>query len=98
MANCEVPRCQEHYGCRLRGKGIQLSNSVTASKTKNWRPSVSVPPAVNAQIMYDERPGGIKMPILKADGSVLRHKEYVENKATIDATRARIRNSTPQGE
>ncbi|HRA85468.1 MAG TPA: hypothetical protein PLT40_14140 [Ilumatobacteraceae bacterium] len=48
--------------------------------------------------MYDERPGGIKMPILKADGSVLRHKEYVENKATIDATRARIRNSTPQGE
>ena len=60
-------------------------------------PKTVEPPAFNRQIMYDERPGGIKMPILKADGTVLRRKEYGENKKSIDANMRRIRGTqTPK--
>jgi len=56
-------------------------------------PTKVVPPAFNKQIMYDERPDGSKMPILKPNGDVLRRKEYGENRHTIEANRKRIRQS-----
>jgi len=93
MAMCEVPQCQEHYGCRLLGKGIQLSNSVTPSRTKNMRPTVSTPDSSRAAVVYDERPGGIKVPIMKADGSVLRSGEYQRDKTRIDAKLRNLRSS-----
>lgn len=88
---CDVPGCQEHYGCRLKNKGIQLSPRATASRTQNMRPEPVEPPAFNREIMYDERPGGYKMPILKPDGHVLRRKEYGERRSEITANMRRIR-------
>jgi hypothetical protein len=40
---------------------------------------------MNKTIMYDERPGGYKMPILKADGDVLRWKEYTEKRHKVES-------------
>jgi len=54
----------------------------------------SVPPSINANVIHDERPGGTRMPLLNMDGTVVRHKQYRDNKAAIDATRRRIRNDT----
>lgn len=90
--HCDDPEC---YGCRLEDKGIGLSNAITGSRTKNMRPTPSEPPSLNKQIMYDERPGGFKMPILKANGDPLRHKEWRENKKSIESNIRRIRTSSP---
>jgi hypothetical protein len=70
------------------------------TKTQNWRPNTqrTVPSSYNKQIMYDERPGGIKMPILKADGTVLRRYEFDEKRHQIDATRRRIRSGHTPGD
>lgn len=87
---CAVPGCQEHYGCQLRNKGIQLSNSVTPSRTKNWRPTQTAPDPSRAAIQYDERPGGIKVPFLKADGRPLRKGEMSKRKSDLAAE---VRNS-----
>ena len=35
--------------------------------------------------MYDERPGGKKMPMLKPDGNVLRRHEYERNRRKYDS-------------
>ena len=36
--------------------------------------------------MYDERPGGIKMPLIKPDGTVVRRKYYEEHRSQITRT------------
>jgi hypothetical protein len=95
---CQIPECMEHYGCRLRKKGIQLSPRATPTATQNWRPTPSEPPSLNAQIIYDERPGGVKMPLMNPDGTLVRHKQWRENRKTIEANIRRIRASTPEGE
>ncbi len=93
MAMCYEEDCTVHYGCRLRAKGLRVSPKATPTKTLNWRPTKSEPPASNKQIIYEDRPGGAKIPILKMDGEPLRGKEYRENKSTIDATIHSLRNS-----
>lgn len=90
---CQIPDCTDHYGCRLRNKGLQVSPRAQMTRTQNWRPTPSKPPSINKQIIYDERPGGGKMPVLKADGSVLRHKEYTENKHKVESTIRNLRTS-----
>ena len=84
---CE-PGCTnaEHYSCMLRSKGLQVSPRAQMTRTQNWRPTPSIPPSYNKQIMYDERPGGIKMPILKPDGTPVRRRYYDENKHQITNT------------
>jgi len=89
---CGDPDC---YGCQLRGKGIQLSNSVTPSRVKNMRPTPTPRSAENARVIYEDRPGGFKMPLLKSNGDPLRSKEFRENRRTIADTIQRIR--TPKG-
>lgn len=94
VGSCDTPDCG-HYACTLRAKGLQVSPRAETTKTQNWRPTKSVPPSRNAQIIYDERPGGYKMPLLKADGSVVRQREYDERKSEITSTIRRIRNTAP---
>jgi hypothetical protein len=98
FGSCTTPDCDEHYACRLRGKGLQVSPRATPSKTLNWKPTPAAPPTRNKQIMYDERPGGTKMPFLNADGSVLRQKQYDEHKHQIEANIRRIRNTPATGD
>lgn len=95
VGSCDVPDCDEHYACRLRGKGLQVSPRAESTKTQNWRPTKSEPPSRNKQIIYQDRPGGTKMPVLKADGTVLRQREYDEKRHVIDANIRRIRNTAP---
>jgi len=56
-------------------------------------PTKVEPPVRNKEIMYDERPGGFKLPILKPNGDVLRRKEYEEKRPAITSTIRRIRNT-----
>lgn len=77
---CEDPACEAHFSCRMRRKGIQVSPRATPTKSLNWKPSVSVPPAQNAEIIYSERVDGSRVPYLNADGAVIRHKEWREDK------------------
>lgn len=90
---CEIPNCVEHYACRLRNKGLQISPKAQSTRTLNWRPTKSVPPARNKELMYSERPDGSKMPILKSDGEHLRRREYDEKRVKIDNTIRQTRNS-----
>ena len=60
------------------------------SRTQNWRPTPSKPPAYNRELVYDVRPDGSKMPIMKADGTQLRRREYDEKSHQIDANLRRI--------
>lgn len=83
---CDVEQCSDesHYACRLRSKGLQVSPRAQMTRSQNWRPTKSEPPAFNRQIMYVDRPGGTKMPILKPDGTPLRRKEFGEKRHTVE--------------
>jgi len=70
--------CQEHFSCRMLSKGIQIAPSATPTATHNWVPTPSEPSSIRGAIQYDERPGGIKMPFLKSDGSVVRKADVFD--------------------
>ena len=78
MTICRVPGCTEHYGCRLRAKGVQIGTLATPSKDKHGTLTPTKPNPAWSKPVYDERPDGSKMPILKQDGSPLRVKEARE--------------------
>ena len=44
--------------------------------------------------MYDERPGGTKMPLLDSNGVIIRQKRWDENKAAFESTMRRNRSQT----
>lgn len=88
---CEIPDCAEHYACRLRNKGLQVSPRAQSTRTLNWRPTPSIPPARNRELMYSDRPDGSKMPIMTEDGTHIRRKQYDEQRHQIDANIRRIR-------
>jgi hypothetical protein len=92
IPKCDIEGCQEHYGCRLRNKGIQLSPKAQMSRMHNYRPAKKEPPAYNKTIIYEDRPGGTKMPLLNTDGSPVRQKQYDENKRQITSTIRATRN------
>jgi hypothetical protein len=93
MAICQIPGCEEHYACRLRGKGLQVSPRAMSTRTQNWRPTKSVPPKSNGELVYQDRPGGTKMPVFNPDGTQLYKRDYVADKRRIDNTIRQIRNS-----
>lgn len=83
MAICDIPGCEEHYGCRLRNKGIQLSPVATPTRHNRRKDRVE-PPSWNRAILYDERPGGYKMPVMNADLSPVRMKQASEQRRKIN--------------
>lgn len=84
MTMCVVPGCEEHYGCRLRSKGVSVSPRVGEARTRNWKPTPDTPPAHYANILYDERPGGTKMPVLNPDGTPVRHRQAQREAGKIE--------------
>lgn len=90
---CSIPGCQEHYGCRLSSKGIQVSPTATPSRVRNPVPVPHEPPSFNKQIMYEDRPGGTKIPLLNASGDVIRRKQYGENRHRYEAIRRQRHNA-----
>lgn len=91
MAVCDIPGCTEHYGCRLKSKGINASNALKSTRTLNLRPTPSIPPAHYRNVLTEERPGGFRMPIIKEDGSVIRHREAQAKEAKIKRDLERTR-------
>lgn len=83
--------CEDTYGCRLRRKGVQVSPKATPNRRNNIPPRQTFPPSVNKRIIYDERPGGVKMPIITETGAPLRHKRYQENRHKINDQLARVK-------
>lgn len=83
MAICDIPQCDEHYGCRLRNKGIYLSPAATPTRHNRRKDKVE-PSSWNKGILYDERPGGTKMPVLNADLSPVRMKQASEQRHKIN--------------
>lgn len=85
MTICNLDDCT-HYGCQLRRKGIQLSPRVGMStQSRNWRPRKDSPPSHYAEIQYDHRPGGTKIPLLNPDGTYVRGKQAYEQRRKIDS-------------
>jgi hypothetical protein len=83
---CEIEGCDEHYACQLRNKGLQVSPRVQMTRTQNWKPSkFSTPPARNKRLIYDERPGGYKMPVFNKEGLQMRGREYESKQHLVDA-------------
>lgn len=70
MSICTTVGCTEHYGCRLRAKGVQVSPLATPTRVQNrprtFRPTVE--PSWEKGIVSEARPGGTRMPVL-APGS-----------------------------
>lgn len=83
MPICQIEGCEEHYGCRLRSKGVQVSPSATPSRHNRRKDRVE-PPSWNKAIVYDERPGGTKMPVLNADMTPVRMKQGAEQRHKIN--------------
>lgn len=83
MPDCP-PGCQEHYGCRLRDKGIQVSPQATPTR-HNRKPTKGMqPPSHWADCVYDERPDGSKMPVLNPDGTPVRHRQAQRESERIE--------------
>lgn len=93
---CTTENCHEHYGCRLRAKGLQVSPRVHAGRTPNWTPTPDRPPAHYRNILTEDRPGGFKSPILRPDGAVIRHKEGNEQAHKISDQLQRTRAAIAQ--
>lgn len=91
--HCVVEGCVEHYACRLRNKGLQVSPRAQSTRTLNWRPTPSIPPKSNGALLYDTRPDGSKMPVLREDGSHVYVREAREAGGQVESTIRRIRNS-----
>jgi len=82
MTICQIEGCEEHYGCRLRSKGVQVSPNATPTRHNRRKDRVE-PPSWNKAIVYDERPGGTKMPVLNQDMSPVRMKQGAEQRHKI---------------
>lgn len=84
MAICAQPGCTEHYGCRLRAKGIQvaaaaLPNHFNDPRHRPWRP-MAEPGWMETTPFVDHRADGSAMPILRADGTTANMKDLAENR------------------
>lgn len=81
----------EHYGCRLRAKGIQIDPRALPTQRNNIGPP-QANPWWERQVMGEHRPDGSFMPHLVDDCTrPLQIKEYSENPRKFDAQLKRVR-------
>lgn len=72
---CQALDC-EHYGCKLRRKSLSVSPRVGAStQTRNWEPSYASPPSHYRKPLTTKVPGGFELPVMRMDGTMIRHRE-----------------------
>lgn len=95
MSVCHEPDCTEHYACRLRSKGVQIGTLATPSKPKKGRLTPTAPRPDLAKPVYDERPGGIKMPILNPDGTPVRKAQAQRQERKVEEFRRQLHSSNP---
>ena len=68
-----------------------VSPRAEMTKTQNWRPTPFMDPVRNREIIREERPGGISMPLLNPDLTPIRRKQYDEQHHQITSTLRSIR-------
>jgi len=90
---CQVEGCTEHYGCRLRAKGISLSSAATPTRTARtpYRPIKQ--PSWEKGIEGQHRPDGSFMPLLNDKGKPMGVYEAQSNRKRINAMRRRVASS-----
>lgn len=91
VGSCMVVGCEEHYACRLRAKGLNVSPRLQMTRTLNWRPTVTPPPSHYANIAGERRPDGSFSPYFNPDGSPVRHRQAQREAGKIKDTVQRIR-------
>lgn len=94
MAICQVPDCDEHFACRLRGKGVQIGTLATPSKPKKGRLTPTAPQTHLAEVTYDERPNGTRMPILNPDGTPVRKAQARAEERKLTEFRRQLHQSS----
>ena len=82
MPICQIPDCTEHYGCKLRAKGVQIAPTALPSRMNKVSPRRADPTWERTKVTQ-KRPGGTEMPILTETGKPLRVKEYGERRREI---------------
>lgn len=65
------------------------------SRSQNWRPTPSVPNKAMAELQYDIRADGSKMPLLNADGTHMRKYDRMNNERQVEAHLRRIHSAAP---
>lgn len=89
---CQVQGCTEHYGCRLRAKGISLSSAATPTRTidrpHKFRPVVQPSWEKGREVM--DRPGGFQAPILNDQGKPMGVHEAQSHRRRIEKHKRRI--------
>ena len=92
---CQVEGCTEHYGCRLRAKGISLSSAVTSTRTPRlpYRPPRQ--PSWEKGIEGQHRPDGSFMPVLNDKGNKMGVYEAQTNRKRIETMRQRAASHVP---
>lgn len=94
---CQAEGCTEHYGCRLRAKGISLSSAATPSRKldRPYKPRPMQQPSWEKGIEGQHRPGGGFMPVLNEKGKKMGVYEAQTKRAKIDAMRRRVASHVP---
>lgn len=95
MSVCQIPGCDQHYACRMRTKGVQIGTLATPSKPKKGRLTPTAPRPDLAKPVYDERPNGLRMPILNPDGSPVRKAQAQRQERKLEGFRRQIHTSSP---
>lgn len=91
LRDCEHP-CDEHYRCRLLQNTSMVAPSATPSRYRHGKLRKPVAPSWEKGFAPTEkRPGGFEMPLLSADGTRMRVKEYGERRHEISRIRDRQR-------
>lgn len=81
----------EHYGAKLRAKGVTVAPSATPSQFRHGRIRKPEAPSWEKGIPTEKRPGGTEMPVLNESLRPMRVKEHSERRREIEAARARHR-------
>lgn len=93
MHDCPPGTC-DHYGCKLRQKGVQIGTLATPSKPKKGRLTPTAPRPDLGAVEYDDRGNGVKMPILNPDGSPVRKGQARQQERKLEEFRRQQHNST----
>lgn len=89
---CQVPGCQQHYGCRLRSKGLHVSPRATPNRRRPEPYRRGQAGAWEKGLALDER----GVPILDEKLTPLNTKTYAEQRHRIDETFRKMDNPTPK--
>lgn len=96
MAGCPVG-CTEHdhYGARLRAKGVSVSPSATPTRFRHGGLRTPADNAWERGIVTETRADGSVAPMLDEHLRPIHVKKYADRRREFDSERARLASPTP---